>query len=95
MAQDSPDGSERRAIALGGLKPKMTWRRFGLGLLDASINSAASSVVVIFVDPSTFNFGDGLAKLLTVFAAGALMGGFMWLKNHRLPGVYDDEYEEG
>ena len=73
------------------MKQPMTWRKFCLGLIDAAINSAASSTVVIFVDPSDFNFGAGLPKLATVFAAGAIVGGLMWLKNHRLPGVSDDE----
>lgn len=66
---------------------QMTWRRFVLGLVDAAINSAASSAVVLFVDPHDFNFGDGLANLSTVFVAGAILGALMWLKNHRLPGV--------
>lgn len=65
----------------------MTWRQFGLGLIDAAINSAASSCVVVIVDPNDFNFGDGLWNLCRVFSAGAILGALLWLKNHRLPGI--------
>lgn len=66
---------------------QMTWRQYLVGLLDAALNSAASSAVVLFVDPSDFNFGAGFGKLATVFGAGAVVGALMWLKNRRLPGV--------
>lgn len=69
---------------------QMTWKRFGLGLVDAAINSAASSAVVVIVDPSDFNLQDGFSNLVKVFVAGAVLGALMWLKNHRLPGVEED-----
>lgn len=73
-------------------KQKMTWRRFGLSLIDAAINSAASGATVIIVDPVDFNpMGGGLGKLLSVMGVSALFGIFMYLKAHRLPGVEEEE----
>ena len=65
----------------------MTWRKFGLSLIDAGINSAASGFTVIVVDPADFNIGDGLPKLVSVMGVSFLFGVFMFLKSHRLPGV--------
>lgn len=68
----------------------MTWRKFGLSLIDAGINSAASGFTVIVVDPVDFNItGDGLGKLTAVMGVSFLFGIFMFLKTHRLPGVED------
>ena len=67
----------------------MTWRKFGLSLIDAGINSAASGFTVIVVDPVDFNLGDGLGKLGSVMVVSFLFGIFMFLKSHRLPGVED------
>lgn len=65
----------------------MTWRKFGLSLIDAGINSAASGFTVIVVDPSDFNLGAGLPKLGSVMLVSFLFGSFMYIKSHRLPGV--------
>lgn len=67
----------------------MTWRRFGLSLIDAGINSAASGFTVIVVDPNDFNLDAGLPKLGSVMVVSFLFGIFMYLKSHRLPGVED------
>lgn len=68
----------------------MTWRKFGLSLIDAGLNSAASGFTVIVVDPADFNLTDGgLGKLAAVMAVSFAFGMFMFLKTHRLPGVED------
>ena len=69
----------------------MTWKKFGLSLIDAGINSASSGATVIVVDPVDFNpMGGGLTKLLSVMAVSAAFGVFMYLKSHRLPGVEEE-----
>lgn len=67
----------------------MTWRKFGLSLIDAGINSAASGFTVIVVDPVDFNLQDGLPKLGSVMAVSFLFGMFTFIRSHRLPGVED------
>lgn len=71
------------------MKQAMTWRRFGLSLIDSGINSAANSFTVIVVDPVDFNMSAGLGKLLTVAGVSFLFGIFVFLRTHRLPGVED------
>lgn len=71
------------------MKQPMTWRKFGLSLIDSGINSAANSFTVIVVDPIDFNLSEGLGKLLAVAAVSFVFGIFMFLKSHRLPGVED------
>lgn len=69
----------------------MTWKRFWLGLIDAMLNSASSGVVVMLVDPADFNLNDGLYNVAKVAIAGALLGMALYFKNHRLPGVTDED----
>lgn len=73
------------------MKQAMSWKRFGLSLIDAGVNSAASGFTVIVVDPADFNLQGGLAKLGSVMAVSFLFGIFMYLKSHRLPGVEEEE----
>lgn len=68
-------------------KTPMTWRKFGLSLIDSGINSAANGATVMVVDPSDFNLHDGLPQLVMVMAVGFVFGLFTFLKSHRLPGV--------
>lgn len=60
-----------------------TWLR---GLIGAAINSAASAVTVVIVDPVAFNpLQGGTLKLLSVMAVSAIFGGALFLKQHPLP----------
>ena len=78
------------------MKKPMTWRRFGLSMLDAGINSGSTSVTVMLVDPADFNLFDGGAmKLGALLLVGFLSGVFSFLRSHRLPGVEDVEDEKG
>lgn len=64
----------------------MTWRQWLLGLVGACINSAASSITVVMVDPVQFNiFQGGLKKLGTVALVSFLFGGALYLKQSPLP----------
>ena len=71
------------------MKTPMTWRKFGLSLIDSGINSAANSVTVMVVDPNAFNLGDGIGKLGLVVAVSFALGIARFLQSHRLPGVED------
>lgn len=60
-----------------------TWVR---GVIGAAINSAASAVTVVVVDPVDFSpTHGGLGKLLSVMAVAALFGAALYLKQHPLP----------
>ena len=64
----------------------MNWRLWSRGLIAASINSIASSVVVIIVDPTTFNlFQGGATKLGQVAVVSAILGAALYLKEHPDP----------
>jgi hypothetical protein len=66
----------------------MTWRGFFLGLVGAAINSAATAVTVMIVDPTEFNlFQGGAAKLGAVVLVSGMLGAALYLKTHRLPGA--------
>lgn len=66
-------------------------RRWGRGLLGAAINSAASAVTVVIVDPTDFSpLHGGLTKLLSVMGVAGIFGAALYLKQHPLP---EEEYE--
>ena len=61
-------------------------QRWVRGLLGAAINSAASAITVVIVDPADFNPMDGgLWKLLSVMGVAAIFGAALYLKQHPLP----------
>lgn len=65
---------------------QQTVRRWARGLLGAAINSAASAVTVVIVDPQDFNPMDGgVWKLLSVMGVAAIFGAALYLKQHPLP----------
>lgn len=56
------------------------------GWASAAIGGGASAVTAAVVDPQDFNFsGDGLKKLLTLFAVNAVVSSFFYLKTAPLP----------
>ncbi|HYE87724.1 MAG TPA: hypothetical protein VEA16_15280, partial [Vicinamibacterales bacterium] len=58
-----------------------TLRQWGRGLLGAAINSAASAVTVVIVDPINFNpMNGGIVKVLSVMGVAALVGAALYLK---------------
>jgi len=60
-----------------------TWVK---GLVGAVIGGAANSITVMVVDPVAFNLEEGLSKLLTVAAMGAILSAAMYLKQSPIPG---------
>ncbi len=55
------------------------------GLVSAVVSSAAGATAVVLVDPSHFNFTDGLRHLLLVAAALGVVALFNFLSKHPLP----------
>ena len=64
----------------------MTWQHWTRGLVGAAINSAASAVTVVIVDPHDFSpMNGGMGKLLSVMGVAAVFGAALFLKQHPLP----------
>lgn len=59
--------------------------RWSKGLLSAVIHSVASTVVVVVVDPQTFNLDEGLNKLATVALVSGILGAASYLKDTPMP----------
>jgi hypothetical protein len=63
----------------------MTWQVWLKGLAGAVIGGAANSIVLMIVDPLTFNLAEGLPKLETVAIVSAIISAAMYLKQSPLP----------
>ena len=61
------------------------WQQWLRGLFSAIIGGAANSVTVMIVEPSTFNFEEGIGKLGTVALVSAIVAAAMFLKQSPLP----------
>ena len=57
------------------------------GLVGAAINSAASAVSAMVVDPVAFNFSTGLVQLLKLIFVSAIIGAALYLKQSPLPPI--------
>ncbi len=66
------------------------------GVLGAALNSAASSITVIVVDPSTFNISTagGLKHVMAVVAVSAIVGMAIYIKQHPIPQPTDADFVE-
>jgi hypothetical protein len=72
----------------------MNWKLWGRGLIAAMVNSIASSIVVVIVDPTKFNlFQGGAIELGQVAVVSALVGAALYLKQH--PDPWDDFVRSG
>ncbi len=60
------------------------------GAFGAAINGLANSVVVALADPETFNIYSGWKKLLVVTLISAVLGFFLYIKEHPLPDPLKD-----
>lgn len=63
----------------------MNWQTWLYGLGSALIGGAANSIVAAVVAPESFNFNEGLSKLVTMAVAGAIMSAAAYLKQSPLP----------
>lgn len=65
---------------------QQTLRKWGIGLLGAALNGAASAVTVVIVDPLDFDpFNGGLRKLAIVAGTMGAIGAALYIKQHELP----------
>ena len=62
-----------------------TVRKWLRGIAAAGINSGATAVTVVIVDPWKFNLQDGKTELLQVVIVSAIVGISLYLKDHALP----------
>lgn len=67
-------------------------RKWARGLAAATINGLASGVVLIVVDPLSFNLQAGFTKLATASGLLGLLGLANYLKQSPLPPDDDDQY---
>lgn len=63
----------------------MKWQKWIKGLVSAIIGGAANSVTVMIVEPTQFNFQEGLGKLGAVALISAIVAASMYLKKSPLP----------
>lgn len=63
----------------------MNWKTWLQGLISAIISGAATSITMIIVDPQTFNFQEGIAKVGTVALVSGLVSAANFLKQSPLP----------
>ena len=65
----------------------MNWNVWIKGLAAAVIGGVAHSIVLIIVDPLSYNLNEGLRKLLTVAVTSAIIAAAAYLKKSPLPNV--------
>ena len=64
-------------------QPIKLWLR---GLMGAALNSIGNGIVVVIVDPTTFNlFHGGAKELAAVVITSMILGAGLYLKTHPLP----------
>lgn len=64
----------------------MNWQLWGRGLIAAIIGAVGNGIVVVIVDPLTFNlFQGGAMNLLKVAIVSALLSAGLYLKEHPDP----------
>jgi len=61
------------------------WKMWLKGLVSAVIGGAANAITAVVVDPTSFNFGEGIGKLGAMAGMGALFAGAMYLKKSPMP----------
>ena len=75
-------------MASEGTKENQTLKEWALGIATYTIEMSATSLYTLVAAPDIFNITsiEGLKRLATVAAVGALTGVFLYLKLHPLPG---------
>ncbi len=61
------------------------WDVWLKGLIAAVIGGASNSILLVVVDPMTYNLSTGLGKLGTVAGTSAIVAAAMYLKQSPLP----------
>ena len=68
----------------------MDWKLWLKGLLAAVIGGSANSVLLVIVDPTTYNLTEGLYSLIKVIATTAIVSAAMYLKQSPIPKDCDE-----
>lgn len=63
----------------------MTWQHWTKGLVGAVVGGVTTALSMTVVDPTKFNFQEGLASLGKVAAVAGIMGGVAYLKQSPVP----------
>lgn len=69
----------------------LCWRTWLHGLLGAFIQSGATAVSVIAIDPAKFNLNEGLANLGKLALVSGIVGAALYLKSSPVPPEADEE----
>lgn len=65
---------------------RKTIEKWAIGLMGAIINSGATAVTLVIVDPLLFDPANGgLRRLMMIMASSAAVGAALYLKQHPLP----------
>lgn len=63
----------------------MKWQQWLKGLVGAIVGGVSNSIVLMIVDPSTFNLGEGLPILGKVAIVSGILSAAMYLKKSPVP----------
>jgi len=63
----------------------MKWKKWIKGIVSAAIGGAANGVTVMVIEPTSFNFQEGLSNLGAVCVVSAIIAIAMYLKKSPLP----------
>jgi len=69
----------------------LCWRTWLHGLLGAFIQSGATAISVMAIDPSKFNLNEGLANLGKLALVSGIIGAALYLKSSPVPPPSSDE----
>ena len=67
------------------MKRVNNWREWLKGLIHATISGGTAAISTSIVAPETFNFGDGLKKLLMVAGFSAIVSMSKFLSTNPFP----------
>jgi hypothetical protein len=67
------------------MKNMNSWRSWIKGLIGAGISGGTAAISTSVVAPETFNFGDGLGKLLSVAGISAIVSIAKFLSTYPFP----------
>lgn len=63
----------------------LDWKDWIYGLVGAVINAVANSATIVIIAPESFNFQEGLPKLLNASIVFGILGAALYLKQKPLP----------
>ena len=73
------------------MKKITDWRSWLKGLIHAGISGGTAAISTSIVAPDTFNFGNGLSKLISVAAISAIVSISKFLSTNPFPDKEEKE----